>query len=63
MLTTKSKVPLLGDVPLVGTLFRNERSTTSKTELYIVITPRIVRHRRFDPDNADAVAKQEVPAE
>lgn len=63
VLTTKSKVPLLGDVPLLGNLFRNERSTTSKTELYIVITPRIVRHRRFDADSTEAQTKPEVPAE
>lgn len=48
VLTTKSKVPLLGDIPLLGALFRNERSSNTKTELYIVITPRIVRHRRFE---------------
>lgn len=39
VLTTKSKVPLLGDIPLVGNVFRNERSTSTRTELYIVITP------------------------
>ena len=49
VLTTKSKIPLLGDIPLAGNLFRVERSTRSKTELYIVITPHIVRHRRFEP--------------
>lgn len=48
VLTTKGKIPLLGDIPLVGNLFRNERSSRAKTELYIVITPRIVRHRRFE---------------
>jgi general secretion pathway protein D len=47
-LKTKSKVPLLGDIPAVGNLFRVNRSTRSKTELYIVITPHIVRHRRFE---------------
>lgn len=56
-LTTKGRLPILGDIPLVGTLFRNERSTRAKTELYIVITPHIVRHRRFDPaSNASAAA-------
>ena len=48
VLTTKSKVPLLGDIPIAGQLFRVERSTRAKTELYIVITPHIVRHRRFE---------------
>jgi general secretion pathway protein D len=52
VLTTKSKIPLLGDIPLAGQLFRVERSTRSKTELYIVITPHIVRHRRFEPAEA-----------
>ena len=42
------KVPLLGDIPLLGELFKLERTTKTKTELYIVITPHIVRHRRFE---------------
>lgn len=45
-LRTKGRLPILGDIPILGTVFRNERSTRAKTELYIVITPRIVRHRR-----------------
>lgn len=48
VLTRKSKVPVLGDIPLAGNLFKVERSTRAKTELYIVITPHIVRHRRFE---------------
>ena len=47
-LQSKGKVPVLGDIPIVGNLFRVDRSTRSKTELYIVITPHIVRHRRFE---------------
>jgi general secretion pathway protein D len=47
-LKNKSKVPLLGDIPLLGQAFRLEKSTTTTTELYIVITPHIVRHRRFE---------------
>ena len=52
VITNKSKVPILGDIPLVGNLFKLESSTRSKTELYIVITPHIVRHRRFQPDSS-----------
>lgn len=48
VLTSKSKVPLLGDIPLVGSAFRVEKTTRAKTELYIVITPRIVRHRQLE---------------
>ena len=54
ILTTRSKVPILGDVPLVGNLFRVRRSTSNKTELYIVITPHIVRHRRFEQIGSNA---------
>ena len=55
VITRKSRVPIVGDIPLLGALFRQERSTSSKTELYIVITPKIVRHRRFSdiqPENS-----------
>jgi general secretion pathway protein D len=43
-INTKTKVPLLGDIPIVGQAFRTDRSTRSKTELYIVVTPHIVHH-------------------
>jgi len=46
-LNTKSKIPILGDIPLIGQAFRTDKSTKSKTDLYIVITPHIVRHKRF----------------
>ena len=59
-LTTTSKVPLFGDIPVVGNLFRVNRSTRSKTELYIIITPRIVRHRRFELQSADRSLDSEV---
>ena len=37
-----SKVPLLGDIPVVGNLFKSRSRNTSKKELLIFITPRIV---------------------
>jgi type IV pilus assembly protein PilQ len=37
-----NKVPLLGDVPYVGALFRNTARTVNKTELLIFITPKII---------------------
>jgi general secretion pathway protein D len=43
-ITTKTKVPLLGDIPIVGQAFRTDKQTRSKTELYIIVTPHIV-HR------------------
>ena len=43
--TDINKVPLLGDVPLVGALFRNTTKVATKTELLIFITPKIVTDR------------------
>ncbi|MEP7276551.1 MAG: type IV pilus secretin PilQ, partial [Betaproteobacteria bacterium] len=41
--STVDKVPFLGDVPLLGNLFKNTLRTSEKTELLIFLTPRIVR--------------------
>ncbi|MFG0292217.1 MAG: secretin N-terminal domain-containing protein, partial [Phycisphaerales bacterium JB050] len=40
--TRKSKVPLLSEIPLVGEIFKTERTSTTKTELLIILTPRII---------------------
>ncbi|UGQ46777.1 type IV pilus secretin PilQ [Massilia endophytica] len=42
---TETKVPLLGDVPVLGYLFRNTARTDEKTELLVFITPKIVAER------------------
>jgi general secretion pathway protein D len=41
--TGASKVPLFGDIPLLGRLFSNQRDELSKTEVVLLITPRIIR--------------------
>ena len=38
-----TKVPFLGDVPVVGNLFKNTSRSSQKTELLIFLTPRIVK--------------------
>jgi len=38
----ENKIPLLGDLPLIGGLFRFEGEDTAVTELIVFITPRIV---------------------
>jgi type IV pilus assembly protein PilQ len=38
-----NKVPLLGDVPVLGALFRNNSKTDEKTEMLIFLTPRILQ--------------------
>ena len=40
--TLERKVPWLGDLPIVGRAFRYDGTTTSRTELLIFLTPRIV---------------------
>ncbi|TSA11089.1 MAG: type IV pilus secretin PilQ [Betaproteobacteria bacterium] len=42
---TTTKVPLFGDIPVLGNLFRNNSKTDNKTELLVFITPRIVDDR------------------
>jgi len=41
----ESKVPLMGDLPVVGHLFKSTARSTSKTELLVFITPKIVTDR------------------
>ncbi|HEY8878366.1 MAG TPA: type IV pilus secretin PilQ [Roseateles sp.] len=43
---TINKVPVLGDVPLLGNLFKNKTRTTAKTELLIFLTPKVVSERQ-----------------
>ncbi len=38
-----NKVPLLGDIPLLGIMFRNTAKQDDKTELMVFITPRILK--------------------
>ena len=38
-----SKIPILGDIPIVGFLFRTQQKTLQKDELLFIITPRIIK--------------------
>jgi len=42
IISTVSKVPILGDIPYVGWVFRNTNNFNEKKELLIFVTPRIV---------------------
>jgi general secretion pathway protein D len=44
-LSHHNKFPGLGDVPLLGELFKSENTSRAKTDLYIVVTPHVVRGR------------------
>ncbi|MEW5881079.1 MAG: type IV pilus secretin PilQ [Pseudomonadota bacterium] len=43
--STVTKVPLLGDIPVLGNLFKNRQRVNDRTELMIFITPRVVSER------------------
>ena len=45
IVSTVSKVPVLGDIPYFGWLFRNSNNFNEKKELLIFVTPRIVTER------------------
>ncbi len=47
-----SKFPVLGDIPILGALFRSTRFSNKETELMVMVTPKIVR----------ALNKDEIPA-
>ncbi|MGF1740883.1 type II secretion system secretin GspD [Vibrio profundum] len=40
---SKSKVPILGDIPIIGALFRSTSTTTEKKNLMVFIKPTIIR--------------------
>lgn len=41
--TSKQKISLLGDIPIIGSLFAENNTNNDKTELILAITPRILR--------------------
>jgi general secretion pathway protein D len=51
---TRGQVPFVGQVPVLGTLFKNKNDTISRTELLVAITPRIVK----DTTQVRAIAEE-----
>ncbi|MGO8698363.1 MAG: type II secretion system protein GspD [Limisphaerales bacterium] len=41
--STDSKIPILGDIPVLGQLFHHKLTSSSKTELIILLTPFVVK--------------------
>jgi pilus assembly protein CpaC len=52
---TVKKYPLLGDIPILGTLFKSQSFLNQETELVILVTPRLIK-----PINA---AEQSLPTD
>jgi pilus assembly protein CpaC len=41
--TIQRKIPLLGDIPVLGVIFRSSRREVTENELVILVSPRIIR--------------------
>ena len=40
----ENKVPVLGDIPLLGWMFKKSSTETDKTNLYVFLTPRVIKN-------------------
>ncbi|UCF90943.1 MAG: type II secretion system secretin GspD [Desulfobacterales bacterium] len=49
--SNESKVPVLGDIPVLGWLFKKTSKSNSKTNLYVFLTPRVIK----SPTEADEI--------
>jgi pilus assembly protein CpaC len=59
MTNTMSKIPGIGDIPVLGLLFKSKASQKNRTELVVMITPEILR--TDSPGAANALPKMEEP--
>ena len=58
---TQSKIPILGNIPLLGMFFKSNGTSTIKKEIVVFITPHIVRQNSVQADikkNRDKAMKQ-----
>lgn len=60
---SKSQVPWLGDVPVLGSLFRSSRYKKKETELVIIVTPRLVQPASDISDLATPLDYTKAPNE
>ncbi|MFH1422883.1 MAG: type II secretion system secretin GspD [Planctomycetota bacterium] len=45
---TINKIPFLGDIPILGSLFRSTQTEKRKTNLYVFLTPHIISEEKFE---------------
>ena len=55
-----TKVPLLGDLPILGLLFRSDTKNREKSNLIVFLTPTIVEDEDYQPTRSDFL-KTKVP--
>ncbi len=46
----RSKVPILGEIPILGLPFQTKQNTMNKTELLVILTPRVIPNDGADTD-------------
>jgi general secretion pathway protein D len=65
--TTRSKVPLLGDIPYLGALFRSESRERKKTNLMVFLRPVVMRDQstsnRVSLDRYDYIRGEQLNAQ
>jgi type IV pilus assembly protein PilQ len=57
-----SKIPLLGDIPIVGALFKFQGEQTINSELIVFITPRLVEDMVLTETEAGHLKETEIPS-
>lgn len=62
-ISTKTKVPILGDLPLIGSAFRSKSEQESSTDMVIFITPRILSQTGHLPGAEEEELKARVSAD
>ena len=65
--TTRSKVPLLGDIPFIGALFRSESRERKKTNLMVFLRPVVIRDQatsnKLSLDRYDYIRGEQLNAQ
>jgi pilus assembly protein CpaC len=56
-----SKIPFLGDIPVLGTLFTSKEFQNNESELMIIVTPRLVR--ALNPGEVPKLPGEDAPTE
>ncbi|MBV9409757.1 MAG: hypothetical protein JO164_13095, partial [Candidatus Eremiobacteraeota bacterium] len=58
---TENKIPILGDAPLIGKLFRNQTLNSQRNELVITVTPHLVPQGSVDESALASPAPRALP--
>ncbi|NQV34938.1 MAG: type II secretion system protein GspD [Phycisphaeraceae bacterium] len=61
---TRNQIPVLGNLPILGGLFRSDKDSTSREEMVILLTPHIIDSpdQIHDPEAVDEVARKHQSA-